>query len=536
MNGPTDTSALTTPRSHGQTLIRPELSRIPAALKANRSALARTDVKILTIPLAKIRDSCRTELLDIALRYTKKLIPVKNQNRLKQTPLIVTGHQPQFFHCGVLAKYILANHLADQHHTTFLNLLVDSDLPKNLSLTLPVTTPEGFILEDIHFPLHDPLLPLELQPLLNPDELQQLLNLLNQSNVPHFLKDRITDIHSAIETAHPKANGLCDFLTLINHHFAAQIGLNWINLPVSKMADSNAFLTFAADLLSRGDNFHILYNDALNDFRTQHRIRNPAHPMPNLSHRPDQPDWLELPFWVFQAGQHRCPLYIRSLPNRIFLSNGTDQSDPVSTNDDQIAGSLKAALAGKAWSLRPRAVTLSLFVRLYLADTFIHGLGGARYDQVTDKVLKNFYNLTPPAFAVASATMHLPLAKLPPAQQLKDQLTVIRRQQRDMRHNPQRHLSDEETKQLSPLLEQRRREIELSTQLRQNKSPSTLRRRPFETIRRLNAQIYQSLPHRTDHLERTYHDTHHQHQQSRLTQNREFYFALFAPQQLKTLL
>jgi len=536
MNGPTDTSGLKPPRSHGQTFIRPELSKIPADLKSNRSAFEQTDVKILTIPLANFRNTTRKELLDIAVGYSEKLNLVENARLPKHSALIVTGHQPQFFHCGVLAKYILANHLAAEHHTTFLNLLVDSDLPKNLSLNLPVTTPNGFILEDIHFPLHDPLLPLEFQPLLNADELQHFLNPLKHSNVPHFLKDRITDIHNALETAHPKASGLCDLLTLVNHHFATLIGLNWIDLPVSKMADSNAFLSFTADILSRGDGFHILYNDLLNDFRTQHRIRNPAHPMPNLTHRPDDPDWLELPLWIFQAGQHRCPLYIRSLPGHVSLSNGTDQSDAISTNPDQIVENLKAALAEKSWSIRPRAVTLSLFVRLFLADTFIHGLGGARYDQVTDKVLKRFYNLTPPAFAVASATMLLPLAKLPPAQQLKDQLIAIQQQQRDLRYNPQRHLSDEETRQLSPLLDDRRREIERSDQLRKNHSPSTQRCKPFESIRQINAQIYQSLPHRTDKLDRTYRETYHQHHQSRLAQTREFYFALFSPQQLEDLL
>ena len=66
MNGPTDTSALTTPPSHGQTIFSPRLSHIPAALKANRTALAQSSVKILTNPLPDFRDTSRKELLDIA--------------------------------------------------------------------------------------------------------------------------------------------------------------------------------------------------------------------------------------------------------------------------------------------------------------------------------------------------------------------------------------------------------------------------------------------------------------------------------------
>ena len=39
-------------------------------------------------------------------------------------------------------------------------------------------------------------------------------------------------------------------------------------------------------------------------------------------------------------------------------------------------------------ALRPRALTLTLFARLCVADFFIHGIGGGKYDEVTDRIIR----------------------------------------------------------------------------------------------------------------------------------------------------
>jgi hypothetical protein len=60
--------------------------------------------------------------------------------------------------------------------------------------------------------------------------------------------------------------------------------------------------------------------------------------------------------------------------------------------------------------LSPRALTLTMFLRLLAADQFVHGIGGARYDQVTDLLISRHFGLTPPRFAVTTATLLFPLA------------------------------------------------------------------------------------------------------------------------------
>ena len=44
-----------------------------------------------------------------------------------------------------------------------------------------------------------------------------------------------------------------------------------------------------------------------------------------------------------------------------------------------------AELSSRGIKLRTRALTTTLFARLVLSDMFLHGIGGAKYDQVTDR-------------------------------------------------------------------------------------------------------------------------------------------------------
>jgi len=89
------------------------------------------------------------------------------------------------------------------------------------------------------------------------------------------------------------------------------------------------------------------------------------------------------------------------------------------------------------FKLRSRALTTTLYTRLLVADSFLHGIGGGKYDELTDELLGRFYGVEPPRFLVLSATLLLPLegyAATP------EQHRRLARQLRDLQWNPQRHL------------------------------------------------------------------------------------------------
>jgi hypothetical protein len=77
---------------------------------------------------------------------------------------------------------------------------------------------------------------------------------------------------------------------------------------------------------------------------------------------------------------------------------------------DEAAARLLAWCRRNNVRLAPRALTLTSFFRLFLADQFVHGIGGGRYDQVTDDVIQRHFGLEAPRFSVTTATLYFPAA------------------------------------------------------------------------------------------------------------------------------
>src|SRR5690606_15156958 len=71
------------------------------------------------------------------------------------------------------------------------------------------------------------------------------------------------------------------------------------------------------------------------------------------------------------------------------------------------------ALARAGLSIRPKAVPLTMFMRLFASDLFVHGVGGGRYDHITDGVIRGWFGVEPPRYAVVSASLPLELPPLP---------------------------------------------------------------------------------------------------------------------------
>jgi hypothetical protein len=92
-------------------------------------------------------------------------------------------------------------------------------------------------------------------------------------------------------------------------------------------------------------------------------------------------------------------------------------------------------LVDAGWKVRPRALTLTLFTRLGLADGFIHGIGGGKYDEVTDEIVRRYFRVEAPGYAVVSATIRLPLRRFPAT---VEDVHRAERTVRDLDWNPQR--------------------------------------------------------------------------------------------------
>ena len=169
------------------------------------------------------------------------------------------------------------------------------------------------------------------------------------------------------------------------------------------------FAWFTAHLLAQLPRFRTAYNKALATYRCVHKMRNRAHPMPDLAM---VDDWLEAPFWIWTADDPvRRPLFARKAGGGIEISDRNRHTIalPISQDGDPaLAAEQLRELSSRGIKVRTRALTTTIFARLVLSDMFLHGIGGAKYDQVTDEIVRLFFGFEPPEFATVSATLRLP--------------------------------------------------------------------------------------------------------------------------------
>ena len=92
------------------------------------------------------------------------------------------------------------------------------------------------------------------------------------------------------------------------------------------------------------------------------------------------------------------------------------------------------ALAERGVRIRTRALITTLAARLLLGDLFLHGIGGAKYDHVTDRLIADFFGLEPPGYMVVSGTLHLPVTHQPAR---GDDLLQLRHRIRELEFHPE---------------------------------------------------------------------------------------------------
>jgi hypothetical protein len=199
------------------------------------------------------------------------------------------------------------------------------------------------------------------------------------------------------------------------------------------------FAWFMAHVLAHLPRFWSAHNDALAAYRHAHHIRNRAQPVPDLA---GLDGWLEAPFWMWSVDDpRRRPLFAHQSADELTLSDRHSRSVRLAlTADCDAAAAVEQLLelSHRGMKIRTRALTTTLFARLLLSDLFLHGIGGAKYDQVTDQIARQFFGFSLPEFATVSATLRLPIAhkRADPKQEIE-----LTRQARQMQFHPERFVN-----------------------------------------------------------------------------------------------
>ena len=173
-------------------------------------------------------------------------------------------------------------------------------------------------------------------------------------------------------------------------------------------------------------------------------------------------DWLESPFWVWRAGQPRRRALLARQRARVVELRIAGEDDILATLPLTPEGEACCAverlreLPAESIRLRTRALTTTMFARFFLGDLFIHGIGGAKYDELGDEIARRFLGFEPPGFLALSLTLRLGLPTDPVT---PDDLAAADRALRDLRFNPDRHLHEPYPEELRRLISAKREAI-----------------------------------------------------------------------------
>jgi hypothetical protein len=191
-----------------------------------------------------------------------------------------------------------------------------------------------------------------------------------------------------------------------------------------------------------------------------------------------------------------------------------------------------ADLAERGVKIRTRALATTLFARLCLSDLFLHGIGGAKYDQVTDAIALRFFGFALPDFATVSATLRLPIdhERIDATQQ-----STLRQALRDLEFHPERFalrdglVAGDKLSAVAELAARKRRWVETV------KTEQNARQRHAE-IAAANDAIYPHVAHLRTQIERQLEVLDRRMRAGAILESREYAFCLFPREPLQRLL
>ncbi|MBO8127190.1 MAG: hypothetical protein H0Z38_08160 [Firmicutes bacterium] len=497
---------------------------IHPALKDWGTVLAENHQLLESEKLKERRQSLRRRVYQEALSYTREVLGEEEvaqtwaDRSVDQSFFLVSGHQPRFYHPGVWAKNFLLSTAVAEAQAIPINLIVDTDEVGSLGVELPVKRGTWSV-EKISLAETVPGSTFETVAAPKPRVIRSFSEKLSALPTAGYrpetvrAKSRFTEALESMLEADVQPPSLAAWLTILRRRCEGEKAA-YLELPVSRLAELPEFKGFAGEVITQAAEFTKQYNLTLQRYRKEHGYRYRVNPFPDLF-RDEQAGRYELPFWISHQGT-RVPAYVVvENSGKIRLLAGEAE---VKVFNSEVWAEDLAEVA-----LRPRGMTLTLFVRLFCADLFLHGIGGAKYDGATDAFIRDYLGLTPPIYAGATLTL-FPALEVPKVthQDLVEQEELIR----DVEYNPDRHLKDAglakaEITRLRELVSKKQELIE------KIKEPGVDKKTLGLEIKGINKQIGESLSSYRQKLEEKLESDRKLYQERELVMRRDFPYFLF---------
>jgi hypothetical protein len=449
--------SFTIPKNNREIFIKPAYDDIPGLIDLNKERFKSYGFDINGIPFSEFRERVRSETLKKAGEYTEKIkslcsklniagaenLPCIDDAYKSGKDIIETGHSPILAHLGVLIKYGLVNSIAKKAKAIGINMVVDNDVCHDGYLNIPDIDGLDSSVEKIEF--LPGLYNLAFEEIRYTDSTQltafkeSVLKVLHNPDMKKPFEDFINPvIKLSGETLQ-----FTDLFTSARHAFLLRFGIGNLEVPVSHISETDPFLNFFLHITVNAKSFVDIYNAKLVEYRRLKKISSRANPLPDLM---EKGYVVELPFWIWGEGESRKSLYASVADNsrisiicedKIVGHFDFGEGDNSSGNSSENLKRLRD-LISNGIKIRPKAVVNTMYSRMFFSDLFVHGIGGAKYDLITDEIISEFFGVEPPAYAAVSATLHMPYKQFDAS---KEDITVLKHIIKDMEYNPDKYAS-----------------------------------------------------------------------------------------------
>lgn len=414
----------------------PEAARWTDLARANRDAAGGWEFVVAGRSVRDVRALARREALASSAAFSAGLGVCVDAPGEPDGLVVATGHQPEIYHPGVWIKDFALQRLAGELGATAIDVVVDSDGFETLGVSSPCLAPEvRRCTQYLAVGSRDGYYAAASVP--SEHDLEEWISAVSAqtATLPEaHVQANFADFAVALRSARSDAGNLAELITYARRRFEAAAGTAYLEFPATWMARTEGYLAFVADIALEHERFADSFNGALAAYRVANRTRNAAQPFPDLARDGER---VELPLWLLESDR-RLSVWCEPASGGVRVLSAAGEEVALLPSDPHAAVD---ALTSSGATLAPKALALTLFLRGFVCDLLIHGVGGGRYDKVTDDVFRRYWGVEPPSYVIATADMYLEMG-LPVVSEAA--VSAARERVNRLAHNPDAVLGEVE--------------------------------------------------------------------------------------------
>jgi hypothetical protein len=179
---------------------------------------------------------------------------------------------------------------------------------------------------------------------------------------------------------------------------------------------------------------------------------------------------------------------------------------------------------------------------MFVSDVFIHGVGGAKYDKITDGIIRDFYKVEPPDFITTSLTLYPSLegqgARGKGQEEPLGIIKELERKLRDMRYNPERYITPPHSppskggdkEGVHDILDEKKSLLSLLEKDNINRKDISIQ------LKEINDKLYQKIKPDANEIKEKINVLAKQQQEIEAIQRRDYPYFLFSPKEVMKII